>query len=83
MKLIQLLKKIWNWLDGKKTTIACIYWTVVVPGMTVIWPTNPPANVSKTVMIVGLIFSALGLGHAAIKKYFPGTDNSSDTTDIG
>jgi hypothetical protein len=61
------LKNFWSWLSGKKRTVALIYWSVVVPAMAVIWPISPPGSVSKTVTIVGLVLSAIGLGHAAVK----------------
>lgn len=65
---MKYLRSFWNWLDGRKRTIALIYWSIVVPCMGVIWPVNAPGAVSKTVTIVGLILSAVGLGHAAIKS---------------
>jgi hypothetical protein len=74
------MKAFWEWLSGKKRTIALIYWSIVVPAMAVIWPMGAPGAVSKTVTIVGLIMSALGLGHAAAKKYFPGKEEDSEET---
>lgn len=65
---MKYLKSFWNWLSGKKRNIALCYWSIVVPSMGIIWPTNVPGSVSKTVTIIGLIFSAVGLGHAAIKS---------------
>lgn len=59
--------KLWNWLDGKKSKIALIYWSVVIPALPVIFDKGVPDNVSKVVTIIGLALSGLGLGHATIK----------------
>jgi hypothetical protein len=61
------LMGIWNFFDGKKRTIAILYWSIVVPALVIIWPDHIPAVIAKTSAITGLILSALGLGHAAVK----------------
>jgi len=66
--MIAKLKALWSWLSGKKRTIALIYWSLVVPAVGIVWPTGAPGNVSKSVAIVGLILSFIGLGHAAVKS---------------
>lgn len=70
---MNFLKTVWEKLNYKKRNIALIYWSVVVPGMIVIWPDGYPAGfplaLSKAVAIFGLFLSALGLGHAAVKSY--------------
>jgi hypothetical protein len=67
-----MLKSFWQTLNGKKRTIALLYWSVLVPSMLVIWPNGFPEgfalNFYKAVTIFGFLLSALGLGHAAIKK---------------
>jgi hypothetical protein len=75
---MSVLKNFWNWLNGKKRTVALIYWSVVVPAMAVIWPVSPPGSVSKTVTIIGLVLSTIGLGHAAIKTRASGKQSSED-----
>lgn len=66
------LKSFWKIINGKKRTIALIYWTILVPSITVIWPDGYTTAFSmvfaKTVTIVGFALSAVGLGHAAIKS---------------
>ena len=60
--------KLWNWLDGKKRTIALIYWTMWIPAMTLIWPTTIPHKVALWSGLAGLMFSFIGLGHAMYKS---------------
>ena len=62
------VKKLWGLLSGKKRNIALIYWSLLVPAVTIIWPEGAPPEIHKASAIVGLILSYLGLGHAAIKK---------------
>lgn len=59
----------WKWLNGKKRTIALTYWTVVIPSIAVLWPQGAPDNIDKGAGLLGVLLSALGLGHAAIKSY--------------
>lgn len=63
--------KFWNLINGKKRTIALLYWSVLVPSMLVIWPDGYPEGFPlifyKIVTIFGFLLSALGLGHAAVK----------------
>lgn len=77
------MSKIWAWFSGKKRTIALIYWSVVVPSMMVIWPEGYPQGFplvfSKIVTIFGLLLSALGLGHAAVKSM--ASKKASQTTE--
>ena len=58
----------WKFLDGRKRTIALIFWTVMIPAEGILWPDQAPPSVAKTIAIIGLLFSALGLGHAAVKQ---------------
>lgn len=58
----------WKWADGKKRTIALIYWSLAMPAIAIIWPDQAPPVVAKIVGLVGLFFSFLGLGHAAVKQ---------------
>jgi len=63
--------KFWQVLSGKKRTIALLYWSVLVPSMMVIWPSGFPEGFPlifyKVVTIIGLLLSAVGLSHAAVK----------------
>jgi len=59
----------WKWLSGKKRTIALGYWTIAVPVVAIWWPTGAPDNIDKIVAVVGVVLSAVGLGHAALKTY--------------
>jgi len=61
-------KKFWTWLNGKKTVVACFYWSLALPIMAVMYPTGAPEQLDKAVTIVGLCLSYLGLGHK-VKKH--------------
>jgi hypothetical protein len=77
-KLIQLIKvkivKLWK-TDGLKRTIALTYWSVLTPCLPILWPAQIPSVVNKAYMIIGIILSAVGLGHAAVKRYMNGNGN--------
>ena len=75
-KIKTFLKALWDKLSGKKRNIALIYWSVLVPALTILWPDGAPAEINKTSSIIGLFLTYLGLGHAAIKKM-----GSSSTTE--
>lgn len=63
------MKKLWNWLSGKKRTIAEMYWGLWIP-IALFLPSagvQLPTKVTLWSGIVGLLFTYLGLGHAAIK----------------
>jgi len=54
---------LWAWLDGKKTNIAVIYWSVLMPSLAVWYPDGVPSDINKVVAIIGVMLSAAGLGH--------------------
>ena len=58
----------WKWADGKKRTIALIYWSLAMPAIAIIWPDHAPPLMTKIVELIGLLFSFLGLGHAVVKQ---------------
>jgi hypothetical protein len=53
----------WQWLDGKKTVVAAIYWSVVMPALAVLYPAGVPSGVNRWVSAAGVVLTALGLGH--------------------
>jgi len=64
--MIQLAKRFWIFLDGKKTGIAAIYWSIVqlLPAM---FPNGIPVNLTQIITYVGFGLTALGLGHKISK----------------
>ena len=73
--MIKFLKDAWNWLDGKKTVIATIFWTIVMPTLNVVYPNGIPSTLNKTTIIIGTFLGTIGLGHKAIKR-FAGPDDA-------
>lgn len=63
------MKEVWKWLDGKKSKIALIYWTVIMPSLPIIYENGVPDNIEKTATILGYLLTALGLGHAGLKAF--------------
>ena len=59
----KIAKRFWAWLSGKKTTIAAIYWSVVMPSLAIWYTDGVPPDVNKVVSIIGLMLTAAGLGH--------------------
>ena len=61
------MKNLWEFLDGKKTAIAGVYYlicTQLIP----IWFTNGvPENVEKLIISIHIILLYLGIGHKAVK----------------
>ena len=71
------LKSIWNWLDGKKTIIATIFWSFTMPALNIIYPNGIPVTLNKVTLLIGLTLSALGLGHKAVKSFMGNDDNTT------
>lgn len=61
------MKKVWEYLNGKKTIIAATYWTIVVPVLAALYPDGYPKSVIVITAVVGAILSSLGLGHKIVK----------------
>jgi hypothetical protein len=76
------IKKAWGYLSGKKRNIALLYWSILVPAITILWPEGAPPEVHKTSALIGLTLSYLGLGHAAIKKVGSGKGKPPVTKDV-
>lgn len=74
-------KKVWNYFSGKKRNMALIYWSLLAPAITVLWPEGVPSEVAKGSTIFGLVLSYLGLGHAAVKKVSAGREVEVSETD--
>jgi hypothetical protein len=72
--------KVWKALDGKKTFIATLWWTVTVPAIAILWPEHVPAFISKTQQLVGLMLSFIGIGHKAAKS-FDSVEVKTDNTE--
>jgi hypothetical protein len=63
-----IMRKLWNWFSGKKTTIATAYWTAMLPAVKIIYDTGVPDDVELILGGIGLALSFLGLGHKAAKN---------------
>lgn len=64
------LKSIWNWLNGKKTIIAAIYWLVIMPLLTILYPAGLPIMLLKITTMIGAGLSLIGLSHKFIKNKY-------------
>lgn len=63
------MQKLWNWFNGKKRTIAEMYWGLWIPIMLFLPSAGVviPSKVTLWSGIAGLTLTYLGLGHAAVK----------------
>jgi hypothetical protein len=61
------MDKVWRWFNGKKRSLALVYWSVVIPALPVVYPTGVPDDVNKIVVVLGIALSALGVGHSVVK----------------
>jgi hypothetical protein len=63
------MKKLWQWLDGKKRNIACLWWGLFAPTYALVVANGIHIQPWVAVMIgaIGLLFTYVGLGHAAMK----------------
>jgi hypothetical protein len=68
----------WIWLDGKKTIISTIFWSITMPSLNIIYPDGIPTYLNKTTLIIGTILSALGITHKIVKT---NTNQISKTSD--
>ena len=46
------MKKLWAYLDGKKSKIALAYWTIVIPSLPVLYPAGVPDTMEKIVTVI-------------------------------
>lgn len=64
------MKRVWNWLNGKKTALAAAYWALTAtPIINELFDGEPPESVVKWVKVAGWLLTALGLGHKAAKGF--------------
>ena len=68
---MKVLKQIWAWLNKKKTVIATFYWGGCASLIMLWFPDGLPSVPNKVYLTLGIILSAIGLGHKAIKSYLP------------
>jgi len=61
---MKALLKIWEWLDGRKTTIGAILMFLVLGAEGMGWL---PEEVASWLKSVVMSWTALGLGHKALK----------------
>ena len=65
---VKTLKKVWNWLNGKKTLLGAI-----LLGVPVVWEALTPiltasgVTEAKVVAVAGVIATVVGLGHKLLK----------------
>lgn len=63
---MEKVKKVWKWLDGKKTVVAAVYW-FVISHIDIFFPKGVPENINEILIQIGTYLTAAGLGHKAIK----------------
>ena len=61
------MKQFLNFLNGKKTVIATIYWCVITPMLQVWYPDGVPSDINKIYLSIGFILTAFGIGHKISK----------------
>jgi hypothetical protein len=77
---MKILKAIWHWLDCKKTSFAAFYWGSSAALIIIWFPAGLPQTPNKIYLTVGILLSALGLGHKAMKAMYPKYDPLLDAT---
>jgi len=70
-----VLRRLWNWLNGKKTVIAAAYWGIAIPAIPILFPEGAPPEAEKAIAIIGLVLTYLGLTHKTIKSATKKGDN--------
>lgn len=60
--------KFWKWINGKKTVVAEFYWFGFATLILIWFPEGLPPVQNKVYLSVGVLFTAFGLGHKALKK---------------
>lgn len=62
------MKKLWEWLNGKKRNIALIWFSVILPALASAGLMDNP-KVGFTCIVIGYVFTMLGVGHDQFKKF--------------
>lgn len=62
-------KKIWIWLDNKKTIIAAFYWGTFAIIIKIWFPDGLPIVWENVYLTVGELLTFFGLGHKLVKKF--------------
>lgn len=60
------MKKLWNWLKGKKTNIGMVI-MLVAQGVQVFAPNVLPANQIDYIQMLGGLIGGVGLAHKGVK----------------
>lgn len=63
----ETIKKLWKYLDGKKTVISSFYWGTGSAIILVLFPSGLPEPYLTLWMKIGGILTAMGLGHKFVK----------------
>ena len=62
------MKSAWVWMNGKKTSLAAMFWLLSQSGLVeVIFDGDPPASVTKVLRVIGILLTVAGLGHKGVK----------------
>ena len=67
------MQKFWEFLDGKKTAFAAIYWNLSTILTTIWFASGLPHPWDKINLTVGTILTIAGLGHKGLKAWNAGT----------
>lgn len=59
--------KVWNYIDGKKTSFAAAYWLLSSSIVPIWFPDGTPGVTGKVITTVGIILTSVGLGHKIVK----------------
>jgi hypothetical protein len=67
--MMKSIKSLWVYLDGKKTAIASIYWTISTLVIPIWFPMGLSADtvLYKLNLSIGTLLTFAGLGHKAYK----------------
>ena len=64
-----IMKNFWQYINGKKTIIAEIFWLNYIYILPTLFPDGYPHWVKITLLIIGAMLSFFGLGHKAYKRH--------------
>jgi len=61
------VQKAWQWLSGKKTAIAALYWVTYLDVLPVFFDGDIPDTIEKWLVAIGKYLVYFGLGHKVMK----------------